>query len=38
MLSKTTNLILGFILGILLVTSYNMGDGSKVAQKYENVK
>ena len=38
MFSKTTNLILGFILGILVVMSYQMGDGSKVAQKYENVK
>ena len=38
MFSKTTNMVLGFILGILVVMSYNMGDGSKVAQKYENVK
>ena len=38
MFSKTTNMVLGFILGILVVTSYQLGDGSKVAQKYENVK
>ena len=38
MFSKTTNLVLGFILGILLVTSYQLGDGSKVAQKYEQTK
>ena len=38
MFSRKTNVILGFILGILVVISYNMGDGSKVAQKYENVK
>ena len=35
MFSKTTNTILGFILGICVVASYNLGDGSKVAQKYE---
>lgn len=38
MFSRKTNMILGFILGILVVTSYNMGDGSKVAQKYEQTK
>lgn len=38
MFTKTTNMILGFILGILIVTSYQLGDGSKVAQKYEQSK
>lgn len=38
MFSLKTNLVLGFILGILVVVSYQLGDGSKVAQKYENVK
>ena len=38
MFKKSTNMVLGFILGILLVTSYQMGDGSKVAQKYEQSK
>ena len=38
MFKKSTNVILGFILGILIVTSYQMVDGSKVAQKYEQAK
>lgn len=38
MFSRKTNMILGFILGILVVTSYQLGDGSKVAQKYEQSK
>ena len=35
MFKKSTNIFLGFILGICVVVSYNLGDGSKVAQKYE---
>ena len=38
MFKKSTNMILGFILGVLVVVSYQLGDGSKVAQKYENVE
>ena len=38
MFKKSTNMILGFILGVLVVVSYQLGDGSKVTQKYENVK
>ena len=38
MFKKSTNLILGFILGVLVVVSYQLGDGSKVAQKYEQTK
>lgn len=38
MFKKSTNMALGFILGILIVTSYQLGDGSKVAQKYEQSK
>ena len=38
MFTRTTNMILWFILGVLVVVSYQLGDGSKVAQKYEQTK